>query len=123
MRGSSQLHGSGIHQIPAASNLENWNNAKWSDGIQIDQMQDLETVIVETQNSTYEITIINGHDGEVVVRGGRFFPQMTPAHLSGASMGGSFLKLRGIYIGFSMEFLHEGQCIITSSVRSISVTL
>jgi hypothetical protein len=124
MSGNSQssLKQSGI-QIPAAADLETWSNAEWSDGIQIDRMNDLETVVIKTQNSTYEITIINGHEGEVVVRGGQFFPQLTPAHLSGATMGGSFLKLRGIYLGFSMEFLHEGNRIITSSVRSIAVTL
>ena len=119
---STQLKDTGI-RVPAAANLETWSSAEWSDGIQIDRMSDLETVVVKTQNSTYEITIINGSEGDVVVRGGEFFPQLTPAHLSGATMGGSFLKLRGIYLGFSMEFLHEGRRIITSPVRSIGVTL
>jgi hypothetical protein len=109
-------------QIAAAANLQTWSDAAWSDGIQIDHLDDLETVAVETENSTYDITIINGVEGEIVVRGGQFFPQMTQAHLSGASMGGSFLKLRGIYVGFCLEFLHEGRRIITSSVRRIVVS-
>ena len=108
-------------QIPAAANLETWSNAEWKDGIQIDRMNDLETIVVRTRNSTYEITIIDGGDGDVVVRGGQFFPQLTPAHLSGATLGGSFLKLRGIYLGFSMEFLHEDRRIVTSPVQSIGL--
>jgi hypothetical protein len=39
--------------------------------------------------------------------------------LAGSSLGGSFLKMRGIYVGFSMELCHEGETIITSPVRSI----
>ena len=109
-------------QITMAANLQTWSEAAWRNGIQIDHLDDLETVVVETQNSTYAITIIDGLQGEVVVRGGQFFPQLTPAHLTGASMRGSLLKVRGIYLGFCVEFLHEGKCIITSSVRRIVVS-
>ena len=109
-------------QITMAADLQTWSDAVWRDGIQIDHVDDLETVVVETQNSTYEITIIDGIKGEVVVRGGQFFPQLTPAHLTGASMRGSFLKIRGIYLGFCVEFLHEGKRIMTSSVRRIVVS-
>ena len=126
MSSNTQLNDSGIHgirRIPAAANLEHWSDAEWTNGIQIDRMPDMESVIVETENSTYEITVIEGRSGEVVVRGGQFFPQMTAAHLSGATLRGSFLKLRGIYVGFNMEFLHEGRCIVTSSVRKISARI
>ena len=118
---NNELNPIGI-QITGAADLQTWSDAGWRNGIQIDHVNDLETVVVETQNSTYEITIIDGIEGEVMVRGGQFFPQLTPAHLSGASMRGSFLKLRGIYLGFCMEFLHEGKRIITSSVRRIAVS-
>jgi hypothetical protein len=109
------------YRIPASASLENWTSGDWSNGIQIDRLNDLDAVVVETRNSTYEITIINGSQGEVVVRGGQFFPQLMPARLSGASLGGSFLKLRGIYVGFSMEFLHDGRRTITSPVRYVGV--
>jgi hypothetical protein len=53
------------------------------------------------------------------VRGGKFFPEFTDAHVAGSSLGGSFLKLRGIYVGFCLE-LHRGtHTIVTSPVRSI----
>jgi hypothetical protein len=54
------------------------------------------------------------------IRGGELFPRRTEAHVLGASMGGSFLKLLGIYVGLRMELTVEGRRIITSAVRSIS---
>ena len=122
MKGNTKLEGSGI-RVPGAATLEAWSQREWTDGVQIDRLEDLETLIVETQNSTYEITIICGRDGDILVRGGQFFPEKTPAHLSGASMGGSFLKFRGIYLGLKMEIYHEGHCIITSPVRRIASAL
>ena len=110
-------------RIPAAAELETWSSREWSDGVQIDQLDDLESLVVRTMNSTYEITIISGRAGEVLVRGGQFFPEKTPAQLSGASFGGSFLKLRGVYVGLKMEFVHDGRRIVTSPVRSIGVTV
>ena len=106
-------------QIPAAANLANWSSREWTDGVQINEMNELETLTVQTLNSVYEITVLSAHAGEVLVRGGRFFPVWTPAELSGASFGGSFLKLRGVYVGLKIEFLHDGQRIITSRVCKI----
>ena len=58
---------------------------------------------------------------EVLVRGGAYFPEFTRARVAGCSLGGSFLKLRGIYVGFRVELLSGSQTILTSPVQSISV--
>jgi hypothetical protein len=42
-------------------------------------------------------------------RGGQFFLELTPAPLTGATLGGSFCKMRGIYVGFGMEINANGQ--------------
>ena len=102
-------------------NIDLWGSRAWTDGLQVDEYDDLENLVVKTQNSTYEIAIICGKTGDVLVRGGLFFSEKTPARLLGASLGGSFLKLRGIYVGFKMELLHEGRFIVTSMVRSIAI--
>ena len=108
--------------VPASAILDTWSRHEWKDGVQIDRMQDLERLTVKTLNSTYEITILCGHKGEVLVRGGKFFPEFTNARLSGSSLGGSFLKMHGVYIGFKMEFYTEqlGR-IITTRAQSIDV--
>ena len=86
-------------------------------------MQDMESITVRTENSTYEITVISGRSGDILIRGGRFFPEFTAARLAGSSLGGSFLKLRGIYVGFSLEVHFEKRLIITSRVRKIAVAI
>ncbi|PYS52962.1 MAG: hypothetical protein DMG13_14440 [Acidobacteria bacterium] len=90
--------------------------------MQLETMQDMDRLIVRTDNSTYEITLISARSGEILIRGGRFFPEFTPVRLAGSSLGGSFLKLRGIYLGFNLEIQVDRQLIVTSRVRKISIT-
>ena len=105
--------------IPAAADLDTWSKHAWTDGLQVDALPDLETLCVRTRNSTYEITVLSGRTAEVLVRGGQFFPEYTAARVAGSSLGGSFLKVHGIYLGFSMELQHDGRIIVTTAVQSI----
>jgi hypothetical protein len=107
--------------IPAAGVLDNWSEESWTNGVQVDSMEDMEKLFIQTRNTLYEIIIIDGPSGEVLVRGGQFFPELTPAHLAGATLGGSFCKMRGIYAGFRMEFNANGQRTVTTPVESIGV--
>ena len=129
--------------FPRGAILDAWSDAKWDQGVQIDQMEELSTLAVRTQNTVYEITVLNGHTGEVLVRGGKFFPERTAVRLEGSTFGGSILKWRGIYVGMRMEivpepvemvsetvidpvtgqkeFLHGHKAIVTSPVQSIGV--
>jgi hypothetical protein len=84
-------------------------------------MPDMDRLSVDTENSTYEVIVISGRSGDILVRGGRFFPEFTPARLAGSSLGGSFLKLRGVYVGFNLEIHFDQRMIVTSRVRRISV--
>lgn len=81
----------------------------------------MDELVVHTQNSIYEFTVISPFAGEVLVRGGNFFPSLTQARLAGSSLGGSFLKLLGIYVGFSMEINDGERTIITSRVETITL--
>jgi hypothetical protein len=105
--------------VPAAADLDTWSNHAWTHGLQVDALDDLETLCVQTRNSTYEITVLCGRTAEVLVRGGQFFPEYTSVRVAGSSLGGSFLKLHGIYLGFSMELQHDGRTIVTTEVQSI----
>ena len=105
----------------ASALLDTWSSHDWTEGVQLESMPDMETLTVRTENSTYLITVISGRTGDILIRGGRFFTEFTPARLAGSSLGGSFLKLRGIYVGFSLEIHFEKRLIITSRVRKIAV--
>ena len=106
--------------IAGAAILDKWSEDPWANGVQIDEMEDMKTLLVRTRNSLYEITIIEGKSGEVLVRGGQFFLELTPARLAGATMGGCFCKMRGIYVGFRMDINENGQRTVTSPVESIA---
>jgi hypothetical protein len=84
-------------------------------------MEDMKKLEVRTRNSLYEIIVIDGHSGEILIRGGRFFPQLTQANLAGATLGGCICKLRGIYDGFRMELCANGERTITTPVEWIGI--
>lgn len=104
-----------------AALLENWSGHEWANGVQVDEWEDLERVRVRTRNSVYELILINGRRGEILLRGGQFSPDYVPAHLAGSSLGGSFLKHLGIYVGFRMEFHIGDRRIVTSRVEAVDV--
>jgi hypothetical protein len=70
-------------------------------------MEELTTLAVRTTNSLYEITVLDGRTGDVLVRGGEFFPVRTTVRLEGSTCGGSILKRRGIYVGLRMEIVPQ----------------
>ncbi len=107
--------------IPAGAVLDRWSEDPWSNGVQVDRMEDMDKLVIRTRNSLYEIVIIDGRSGEILVRGGQFFPELTPARLAGATLGGSFCKMRGIYAGFRMEINANGKRTVTTPVESIGV--
>ena len=108
-------------ECPTLASLDTWAHHEWTDGLQIDRLRELDELAVQTHNSLYRIVLLEPLRGEVLVQGGRFFPESTRAQFAGCSLGGAFLKLRGIYVGFRME-IHVGlERIITSDVRSVEV--
>jgi hypothetical protein len=116
----------GIHHIepecvPNPAALDAWSGHSWDAGVQVDRLRDLDTVRVCTRNTVYEITVVSAETGESVVVGGRFFPEHRRAVILGCSLGGAFLKLRGIYCGFSLELYSTGTRIVTSAVQSVEV--
>ena len=106
---------------PGGGILDHWSSHEWEDGVQIEALEELDSLAVRTRNSVYEITILSRSTGEVMVRGGRFFPERTIARLTGSSLGGSFLKMGGVYPGFSIEFQDGVRRIVTSPVQSVAL--
>jgi hypothetical protein len=112
----------GPFAVPAGALLSSWHSYAWNDGIQVDRLAALDRLIVLTQHSRYEIVVVAPSRAEIVVRGGQFFPEFAPARLAGCTLGGSFLKVRGVYVGFRIEFsLHGRESVTTSAVKSIAL--
>ncbi len=107
--------------IPTSGVLSSWSAHDWRDGVRVDDLAALERLVVTTANSTYEILLIAPAQAQVLVRGGAFFPVFTQARLAGSSLGGSFLKLRSVHVGFRLEFSTDRGFIITSPVRTVAI--
>lgn len=105
--------------LQPAAQLDSWVERPWTDGVQIDTLRDLDVLFVKTMNTVYHITVVTARTGEAIVRGGKYFPEPTRAVILGSSLGGAFLKLRGIYCGFALEVYAIGTRIVTSSVQSV----
>lgn len=104
-----------IHSVPRGAILSFCADNDWP-GIQFDRMAELTTLAVRTVNSLYEITILDGSAGDVLVRGGCYFPERTATKLNGSSFGGSFLRRRWICPGMLLEFVPQPVEIVTRTV-------
>ncbi len=54
-----------------------------ADGIGLIDVDAFTTLVVQTENSVYQVTILKPHAKEVLVQGGAFFPVRTKACLNG----------------------------------------
>jgi hypothetical protein len=99
--------------------IENWPVTR-AKSIALDSCEPLETVNVKTRQSAYEMIVVSGSNGEVLLRGGRHFPEFRRAVLAGATAGGSALRLRTIEVGLRMELHAGGHVYFTSPVESFS---
>ena len=108
-------------ECPTGVSLDTWASLKWTDGLQVDRLRELDELSVRTRNNVYRIVAIVPQSGEVMVQGGRFFPELTRARLAGCSLGGALLKQGGLYLGFRMEIQRGLETIVTSDVRSIEI--
>jgi hypothetical protein len=86
--------------------------------VRLRQLRPLTTLLVWTRNSLYRVVVMDGCN--IYVQGGTFFPEPTSAHLDGASMGGSFLRVGWIGVGLPMEIRAGARRIVTSPVRAIA---
>ncbi len=53
--------------IPAPAMLGTRSAEKWKNGIQVNELNELETLSIETMNHTYEVTVINPPTAEVLI--------------------------------------------------------
>lgn len=106
---------------PSLSPFWSWQSIVWSEGVHMDLLAACDCVTVLTRHSTYEIVVVAPAEGKVLVRGGEFFREFTPVRLTGATLGGSFVKVRAVHIGFRVEFETGRGQVLTSPVRAIAV--
>lgn len=105
--------------VPVAAILSAWQAHDWQNGVAIDRLHALDRLTIRTRHSVYEVIVSSPSTGDVLVRGGEFFPEFTAARLAGSTLGGSFLKVRTIHVGFRVEFSLGQNFVLTSPVQGI----
>jgi hypothetical protein len=68
----------------------------------------------------YELIVLSGKDGEVLVRGGRLFPVFRRARVAGSMMGSAAVRLASIVVGLHLELVVDGKSFLTSVVEGVS---
>ena len=89
------------------------------DAIHLDSCLPFEHIAVRTRRTDYEVVVLPGSSGEVLVRGGTFFKEFQRARLAGATFGGSAIRVNTIEVGCPLELHVDGTRIVTSPVESV----
>jgi hypothetical protein len=79
-----------------------------------------ETIIVNTCASVYELIVLRGDDGDVLVRGGSHFTEFRRVLFAGSTAEGGSLQPRTIDTGLRMVFICADQAVLTSAVQSFT---
>ena len=88
--------------------------------ISVDSCAAQETIVITTSSSVYELVVLGGDRGDVLVRGGRYFSEVTPAKFIGSIADDGSAKPHTIDIGLRMKFLVGERFVVTSPVQSVS---
>jgi hypothetical protein len=79
-----------------------------------------ETIVVKTGSSVYELLVLRGDCGEVLVRGGNHFAKFCPALFVGSMRNGGPVERHVVGIGLCMQFYVDDRVFVTSAVQSLS---
>jgi hypothetical protein len=87
--------------------------------IHIDSCAARETIVVSTLSSVYELIVLRGDRGRILVRGGSYFPTFRRALFLGSTADGVSVEPRTIDVGLRMKFISRDRIFCTSAVQSI----
>jgi hypothetical protein len=79
-----------------------------------------ETIVAKTGSSVYELIVLRGECGKVLVRGGKHFTTFCRVVFVGSMRHGGAVERHTIGIGLRMKFYFENVVIVTSAVESLS---
>ena len=79
-----------------------------------------DTIVVKTRASLYELIVLRGDAGNVLVRGGSHFTEFRRVLFVGSIADDGSLHPRTIDIGLHMQFSCGNRLVITSGVQSLS---
>jgi hypothetical protein len=100
------------HRAPSARN----------DGISLNSCRRFQSIVVNTSTSVYELIVLEGNAGDVLVQGGSRLPEFRRVCFIGSVAPCSALKPNSIEVGRRMRFFAGDRIIVTSPVKAYHVT-
>jgi hypothetical protein len=97
-----------------------WAAAQSDGAVYLDSCREFDRIVVRTRYSVYELIVLSGTDGDVLIRGGRTFPDFRRARFEGSTAGGSALSLRSVDVGRRMELQVGRKRFTTSTIQTVS---
>ena len=88
--------------------------------ISVDSCAAQETFVITTGSNIYELVVLGGDRGDVLVRGGRYFTEVTRVRFLGSIADDGSAKPQTIDIGLRMKFVVGERFVVTSPVQSVS---
>ena len=113
-------HSGHAYESSDAAGLVGWPADPPCHAIHLDSCLPFERIVVRTRMSDYEVVVLNGASGEVLVRGGRYFSEFWLARLAGSTRGGTAIRVRTIEVGCRLELHVDGNTIVTSTIQAVS---
>jgi hypothetical protein len=89
-----------------------------TDSIALAACRDFDRILVKTRHSVYELIVLSGERGDVMLRGGVFGEEFQRGRVTGSTLGGSAVQLRAIRVGRFLELNVGGKTFVTSSVQT-----
>ena len=89
--------------------------------IHVDSCAAQDTIVITTRSSIYELVVLRGDRGDVLVRGGTHFTEVTRVLFLGSIAEDGSVEPQTIGIGLRMKFFLGEQFVVTSPVQSLSL--
>jgi hypothetical protein len=106
------------HPSPAPSTAACDDGPDATDRLELDSCRPLDRIVVKTHNSVYDIIVLSGPAGTIVVRGGQLFPEFRCATFVG-SLSGRGMEVRTICVGCRLELAINEKPYTTSHVEAM----
>jgi hypothetical protein len=97
------------------------NTLSSAEGVAVESLATGTTLLVRTRNSQYRFVVLDGPKHLALVQGGTMFPAVTRVRLTGATCGGSALRIGWIGVGLLIEMLVNGRRVTSSPVCSVAI--
>jgi hypothetical protein len=87
----------------------------------LDSCRRFQTIVVNTTRNVYEMVVLQGATGDVMVRGGSSFPEFHRVRFMGSRAADAPFEVNSIDVGLRMRFCVGNGIIITSPVKALTL--